>query len=82
MHSSKELLCPCNFTAIAQNESVYLKWNSVDDAEGYRVFILDDKEQQFSAIKYTSAPDKIIYALKNNREYLFKVKALDRKSVV
>lgn len=77
MPVSEEIILnrPSNLTATPGNESVLLKWDPVEGAEGYRIYINDNTTKRYNPIKYTTVPEKVIYSLNNNIEYQFKVRS-------
>ncbi|MCM1365036.1 MAG: fibronectin type III domain-containing protein [Faecalibacterium sp.] len=65
----------------ATTSSVTLKWNKVKNAQGYRVYQFDEKENKFNAIvKNTAEPQIEIKNLKVGTKYTFKVRAYIKDS--
>ncbi len=65
----------------ATQNSIVLSWEKVKKSDGYRVYMLDEKTDKFSAaVKNTSNESAEIKGLKAGKSYVFKVRAYQKGS--
>lgn len=74
--AASKLSAPTNVKAEATSDSVTLKWDSVKGADGYKVYIYDEKEEKFVKYKNTSSTSCKVTGLTKNKKYYFKIATL------
>ena len=74
--AASKLSAPANVKAEATANSVTLKWDAVKGADGYKVYIYDEKEEKFVKYKNTSSTSCKVTGLTKNKKYYFKVATL------
>lgn len=75
VHGAAALDEPGVVTASKTSNSISLKWNKVDGATGYRVYVYDSKTKAYKTVTTTTKNSYKISGLKPNTSYKYAVKA-------
>lgn len=76
----ENLPAPDNIYYTVKNNSVKLKWDVVEKANGYRVYMYNNKTKKYETYKSVTTTYCNINELNNNTTYKFKIAALIKKN--
>lgn len=78
---SQKLNPPEDFEVVGKDGAVYIKWNPVFGADGYKLFFYAE-ENPFKCIKsrYSQGCEKTVTGLRNNKGYLVEIRAFFNKN--
>ena len=80
---SQTLAAPEGFSAVEKDCAVFLKWNAVFGAEGYKVYLYSPYEPtKCIKMRYAQKAQKTISGLENGRHYIAEVRAFYLKNGV
>lgn len=74
--ASEKLDAPQNFSYESNNTSIKLKWDTVKNADAYRVYMFDSKAMEYKEYNNYTSTNCTIKDLDQNTIYRFKVAAL------
>ncbi|MCH5194516.1 MAG: fibronectin type III domain-containing protein [Oscillospiraceae bacterium] len=74
--AASKLSAPANVKAETTANSITLKWDAVKGADGYKVYMYDEKEEKFVKYKTTSSTSCKVTDLSKNKKYYFKIATL------
>ncbi|MBQ3161504.1 MAG: leucine-rich repeat protein [Oscillospiraceae bacterium] len=75
--TSDKLAAPAGFKASKSATKITLKWDAVDGADAYRVYMYNSKTGKYEKCKTVKSAKCTISGLKKGTQYKFKVVALD-----
>lgn len=74
--SSNKLAAPTNVKASALESSIKLKWDAVDGADAYRIYIYNNETGKYEVYKSVKGTSCTVKELASGKSYKFKVAAL------
>lgn len=77
--SSSKLAAPTGFKASKSQTKITLSWDAVEGADGYVVYMYNEKTGKYESYKSVKNAKCTISGLKKNTKYKFKVAALVKK---
>lgn len=78
--SDHALAAPNSISAKAGDSKITLSWSSVEDADGYRIYIYDASAKKYKTYKTVKGTKCTIKNLSNGKSYKFKVAAVKYNS--
>lgn len=75
--SSDKLAAPANFKASKSTNKITLKWDAVEGAEAYKIYMYNAETGKYEKYKTVKSAKCTISGLKKGTKYKFKVVALD-----
>ena len=79
--SAVKTSAPAGLNADISGTAVKLTWNKVSDADGYRVYIYDNKDKKYKKYRDVSDNSLVIDNLKGGKTYFFKVASVRNGTV-
>lgn len=73
----EKLAAPKNVTATKSSGKIVLKWDSVEGADGYRVYMYNDESGKYEEYKSVKTGQCTVSDTESGKEYKFVVTALD-----
>ncbi len=76
--STDKLAAPQNIKTSKTSDSIVLKWDKVEGADAYKVWIYNDKTKKYEKYKTVTGTKCTVSSLKSNTKYKFKITSLDK----
>ncbi|MBR6338079.1 MAG: fibronectin type III domain-containing protein [Ruminococcus sp.] len=78
VYAASAVSAPKHIKTTADNDSVTISWDEVDDADAYRIYQYDSKTEKFVKIKTVTGTKATVTGLKSGKKYFFKVASLTK----